>query len=57
MKNKLKYVGKSIPIHDVVDKVTGRIKYLNDVKMEGMLYSKLLLSVVGEVITSPQFKL
>jgi xanthine dehydrogenase molybdenum-binding subunit len=44
MTKKLKYVGKSIPMHDVNEKVTGKTKYIGDMKMSNMLYAKLLLS-------------
>ncbi len=47
MTNKLKYVGKSVPMHDVMDKVTGEIKYVGDMKLPNMLYAKLLLSDIA----------
>ncbi|RKD32940.1 xanthine dehydrogenase family protein molybdopterin-binding subunit [Thermohalobacter berrensis] len=46
-KNKLKYVGKSIPIHDVTEKVTGRLKYVGDIELHGMLHARLLLSDIA----------
>ncbi|MDF2545123.1 MAG: hypothetical protein K0R93_21 [Anaerosolibacter sp.] len=47
MKNDLKYVGKSIPIHDVKEKVSGKLKYAADMQLPGMLHGKLLLSSVA----------
>ena len=44
MRNKLSVVGKSVPRIDAVDKVTGRAKYGIDLKMDDMLYAKLLRS-------------
>ncbi len=44
MKEKFKYIGKSIRKHDVKEKVTGKIKYAGDMKLGGMLYAKMLLS-------------
>jgi xanthine dehydrogenase molybdenum-binding subunit len=37
-------VGKRIPKLDAVDKATGRVKYIQDLKMPGMLYGKILYS-------------
>ena len=37
-------VGKRIPKIDAVDKATGRSKYIQDVKLPGMLYGKILYS-------------
>ncbi len=42
-----KYVGKSLPRHDVLEKATGKIKYVGDMKIDGMLYARLVLSEVG----------
>lgn len=47
MKEKFKYIGKSIARHDVREKATGQIKYVGDMKLDRMLYSKLLLSEVA----------
>ena len=47
MKNSYKYIGKSYPIQDAELKVTGEQKYLNDIKMSGMLYAKLLFSPIA----------
>ena len=44
MRNKLSVVGKNVPRIDAVDKVTGRAKYGIDLKMDDMLYAKLLRS-------------
>jgi xanthine dehydrogenase molybdenum-binding subunit len=38
------YVGKKIPKLDAVDKVTGRSIYVQDLKVPGMLYGKILRS-------------
>lgn len=40
----LKYVGHSLPLHDVVAKVTGKIRYTGDMDFAGMLYAKILFS-------------
>lgn len=47
MKKELKYIGKSIPRHDVKEKVTGKIQFVSDMRLDGMLYAKLLLSNVA----------
>lgn len=47
MKEKFKYVGKSITKHDVKEKATGEIKYAGDMKLDGMLYAKMLLSDIA----------
>lgn len=44
MRDKLSVVGKSATRIDAIDKVTGRAKYGIDLKMDGMLYAKLLRS-------------
>ena len=43
MKN-LCSVGKRVPKLDAVDKATGRVKYIQDLKVPGMLYGKILYS-------------
>jgi CO/xanthine dehydrogenase Mo-binding subunit len=40
----LSIVGKSIPKLDAVDKATGRVQYIQDLKRPGMLYGKILYS-------------
>jgi CO/xanthine dehydrogenase Mo-binding subunit len=40
----LLHVGKGIPRAIEVDKVTGRARYINDLKLPGMLYGKILYS-------------
>ena len=40
----LSSVGKRIPKKDAVDKVTGRAAYIQDLKVPGMLYGKILRS-------------
>lgn len=47
MQQDLKYVGKYVPIHDVKEKVTGKIKYVGDMEISGMLYGKLVLSSIA----------
>ena len=37
-------VGKRIPKIDAVDKATGRAQYIQDMKLPGMLYGKILYS-------------
>ena len=43
----LQIVGHSVPIHDVVEKATGSLRYVNDLKLHGMLHAKLVLSTVA----------
>jgi xanthine dehydrogenase molybdenum-binding subunit len=38
----LKAVGKSLPKQDATEKVTGRISYIHDLKLPGMLYGQIL---------------
>ena len=40
----LSSVGKRIPKRDAIDKVTGRANYIQDLKVPGMLYGKILRS-------------
>ncbi|SHD76380.1 xanthine dehydrogenase family protein molybdopterin-binding subunit [Schnuerera ultunensis] len=42
-----KYIGKSVPRHDAIEKATGKIKYVGDMKVNGMLYARLVLSHVA----------
>ena len=37
-------VGKRVPKLDAVDKATGRVKYIQDLKVPGMLFGKILYS-------------
>jgi CO/xanthine dehydrogenase Mo-binding subunit len=37
-------VGKRVPKYDSVEKVTGKAEFLNDIKVRGMLYGKILRS-------------
>ncbi|HWO41562.1 MAG TPA: xanthine dehydrogenase family protein molybdopterin-binding subunit [Candidatus Eisenbacteria bacterium] len=43
-KRTFQYVGKSVPRVDGWDKVTGRAKFLSDLRLPGMLYGKILRS-------------
>ncbi|GAB6154284.1 molybdopterin-dependent oxidoreductase [Desulfosporosinus burensis] len=53
MTKDFKYVGKSFPIHDAQQKVSGDLKYLSDMSLPNMLYAKLLLSPIAHgLITS-----
>ncbi|HZL65139.1 MAG TPA: molybdopterin cofactor-binding domain-containing protein [Thermoleophilia bacterium] len=47
MSDDLRYVGKSYPVHDVAQKVTGELIYGSDLNFPGMLYAKLLLSPIA----------
>ena len=47
MSDDLRYVGKSYPVHDVAQKVTGELIYGSDLDFPGMLYAKLLLSPIA----------
>ncbi len=40
----LKAVGKRIPKIDAIDKATGRVEYIQDIKLAGMLHGKILYS-------------
>ena len=40
----LQVVGQRIPKRDALDKVTGRARYIQDTKLPGMLYGKILYS-------------
>ncbi|MGI6630576.1 MAG: xanthine dehydrogenase family protein molybdopterin-binding subunit [Bacillota bacterium] len=40
-------IGKSVPLIDSIDKVTGRLKFGNDFKTPGMLYGKVLRSSIA----------
>ncbi|MEW9094949.1 MAG: molybdopterin cofactor-binding domain-containing protein [Clostridiaceae bacterium] len=53
MEEKLKYVGKYVPIHDIEEKVTGKVKYVGDMELHKMLHAKLLLSDIahGKIIS------
>src|SRR6202011_6350153 len=42
--NKYKLIGKDYPTSDLVAKVTGKAKYAEDYRADGMLFCKLLLS-------------
>jgi xanthine dehydrogenase molybdenum-binding subunit len=44
MENELSVVGKNVPRIDAIDKVTGRAKYGTDMKLDDMLYAKMLRS-------------
>jgi len=44
---KLKYIGKYIPIHDAKEKVSGKIVYVGDMELHGMLHAKLVLSPIA----------
>ncbi len=37
-------IGKRVPKVDAVDKATGRAHYIQDVKLPGMLYGRILYS-------------
>ena len=39
-----KYIGQNYTTPDIVAKVTGKAKYAEDYRAEGMLFAKLLLS-------------
>ncbi len=42
MGNEFSQIGKNVPRNDAIDKVTGRAKYGTDMKLDGMLYAKML---------------
>ncbi|MEQ9716501.1 MAG: molybdopterin cofactor-binding domain-containing protein, partial [Candidatus Asgardarchaeum sp.] len=47
MKKELKYIGKNIPLSEAYFKVTGKLKFTGDMKLDSMLHCKLLLSTVA----------
>ena len=44
MNKEYKYIGKTFPIHDVEDKVQGKLVYAGDMNFCGLLHGKLILS-------------
>jgi xanthine dehydrogenase molybdenum-binding subunit len=44
MADKYRFIGKVSPRKDAVEILTGRAKFLNDLKLPGMLYGKVLRS-------------
>ncbi|MBB6218921.1 xanthine dehydrogenase molybdenum-binding subunit [Anaerosolibacter carboniphilus] len=48
MDNPSNYIlqGKTLPLHDIREKVTGKIKYTGDMEMPGMVYGNLILSSI-----------
>jgi len=45
-----RYIGKSVPMFDVNEKVTGKIKYVGDMVFPEMIYGSLLLSNIAHGI-------
>ena len=43
-KQEYKYIGKAIPVHDAAQKVTGQLRYTDDLKLPNMLHAKVLFS-------------
>lgn len=43
---KMRYVGKSYPIHDAEQKASGRAVYAGDMEQKGMLYGAVLFSEI-----------
>lgn len=50
MADNYKYVGKYMPMQDIKEKVTGKRKYVGDMKLHDMLYGRLLLSSIAHGI-------
>ena len=44
MTEKYRYIGKETPRKDARDIVTGRANYIDDIKLPGMLFGKILRS-------------
>jgi xanthine dehydrogenase molybdenum-binding subunit len=44
MADRYRYIGKAMPRRDAADIVTGSVRFLNDIKMDGMLYGRVLRS-------------
>jgi len=45
-KKEYQYIGKNVPRIEVMDKITGRAKFVGDIKMSGMLYGRILRSPI-----------
>ena len=43
-KNNYRYLGKGYPLIEGLEKVTGKAKYVEDLKFDGMLHAKILFS-------------
>ena len=50
MADNYKYIGKYVPMQDIKEKVTGKLKYVGDMKLYNMLYGRLLLSSIAHGI-------
>lgn len=50
MADNYKYIGKYVPMQDIKEKVTGKLRYVGDMKLHGMLYGRFLLSSVAHGI-------
>ena len=50
MADNYKYIGKYVPMQDIKEKVTGKLKYVGDMKLYNMLYGRLLLSNIAHGI-------
>ncbi|MGH4121298.1 xanthine dehydrogenase family protein molybdopterin-binding subunit [Clostridium sp.] len=50
MTSDYRYIGKRVPMFDVYEKVTGKIKYVGDMVFPGMIYGSLLLSNIAHGI-------
>ena len=50
MADDYKYIGKYVPMQDINEKITGKLKYVGDMKLYNMLYGKLLLSNIAHGI-------
>jgi CO/xanthine dehydrogenase Mo-binding subunit len=44
MTDPYQYIGKAVPRKDAIDIVTGGVRFLNDIKLPGMIYGKVLRS-------------
>ena len=43
-KKNYRYLGKGYPLIEGLEKVTGKAKYVEDLKIDGMLHAKILFS-------------
>lgn len=47
MSQEYKYIGKTVPIHDIHEKVSGKMKYACDMTLPDMVHGSLILSTVA----------
>ena len=50
-KKNYQYLGKGYPLIEGLEKVTGKAKYVEDLKIDGMLHAKILFSPHARIIS------